>query len=68
MFWFFNLESSLKCCRKGNWQLDTDLNQSEISLEHLCLAGAQGLFLSEHCVTNKQVRKYRCNTAQKLKV
>lgn len=38
---------------EGGWQLNTDLNQSEISLEHLGLAGARELFASEHCVTNK---------------
>lgn len=39
--------------KEGQWQFNTDLNQSEISPGHLCLAGAQELFASEHWVTNK---------------
>lgn len=39
--------------KEAQWQFNTDLNQSEIWPGHLCLAGAQELFASEHWVTNK---------------
>lgn len=47
------LGSSVTRPKEGGQQLNTDLNQSEISLEHLGLAGGWELFASEHCVTNK---------------